>query len=151
MNPRDDEVKMHAIVDTNRGKIAFRLQRKEAPKTVENFVKLARQGFYDNLAWHRAIPNFVIQTGCPKGDGTGGPGYTLEAELNGREHVRGTVAMARGRALHSAGSQFYIARGPLPHLDGQYTVFGQVTSGLEVLDKIQQGDKVERVTIIEDV
>jgi peptidyl-prolyl cis-trans isomerase B (cyclophilin B) len=141
---------MHALVDTNRGKIAFRLQAKDAPRTVENFVKLARQGFYDNLAWHRVVPNFVIQTGCPKGDGTGGPGYKVEAEINEREHVKGTVAMARGKNLNSGGSQFYIARSRLPHLDRKYTVFGQVTSGIEVLDKIVEGDKVNRVSIIED-
>src|SRR5262245_61729749 len=82
---------MHAVIDTNRGKIAFRFHPKDAPKTCDNFVKLAKQGFYDNLKWHRVIDNFVIQGGCPKGDGTGGPGYTIAAEFNDRLHVKGTV------------------------------------------------------------
>jgi peptidyl-prolyl cis-trans isomerase B (cyclophilin B) len=141
---------MHAVVETNRGTIAFRFHDKDAPKTCENFVKLAKKGFYDNLTWHRCIPNFVIQGGCPKGDGTGGPGYTIGAELSKRLHIKGTVAMARGTSLDSAGSQFYIARTKLPHLDGQYTVFGEVTLGMDVIDKIQQGDAIKKVSIIED-
>lgn len=141
---------MHAVLDTSKGTINIRLQPKDAPKTCDNFVKLAKSGFYDNLTWHRVIQNFVIQGGCPKGDGTGGPGYTIDAELNERNHEKGTVAMARGAGLHTAGSQFYIARAKLPHLDGQYTVFGQVTTGLDVVDKIQQGDKIKKVTIVEE-
>ncbi len=141
---------MHAVIDTNRGTIAFRFHQKDAPKTCDNFVKLAREGFYDNLTWHRCIPGFVIQGGCPKGDGTGGPGYTIPAELSERQHVKGTVAMARGPSLDSAGSQFYIARAKLPHLDKQYTVFGEVTSGFDVIDKIQKGDRIRKVTIIDE-
>ena len=141
---------MHAVIETSKGTINFRLQAKEAPRTCENFVKLAKQGFYDNLTWHRVLPNFVIQGGCPKGDGTGGPGYTIDAELSELKHVKGTVAMARGQSLNSAGSQFYIARTSLPHLDKQYTVFGQVTSGFDVIDKISQGDVMKKVSILED-
>lgn len=141
---------MHAVIETSRGSIAFRLQPKDAPKTCDNFVKLAKQGFYDNLTWHRVIDNFVIQGGCPKGDGTGGPGYTIDAELNANRHIKGTVAMARGQSLNSAGSQFYIARTALPHLDKQYTVFGQVTSGFDVIDKIKQGDSIKKVSIVEE-
>jgi peptidyl-prolyl cis-trans isomerase B (cyclophilin B) len=139
---------MHAVIETNKGTISFRLQPKDAPKTCDNFVKLAKQGFYENLTWHRVIDNFVIQGGCPKGDGTGGPGYTIDAELNEHKHVKGTVAMARGSSLNSAGSQFYIARTALPHLDKQYTVFGSVTSGFDVLDKIRQGDAIKKVSIV---
>ncbi len=141
----------HAVIDTNRGKISFRFHPKDAPKTCDNFIKLARQGFYDNLSWHRVIDNFVIQGGCPKGDGSGGPGYTINAEFNDRPHVKGSVAMARSpQKPDSGGSQFYIARTKLPSLDKKYTVFGEVTSGFDVIDKIQQGDKIEKVTIVEE-
>ena len=141
---------MHAVIETTRGTIAFRFAPKEAPKTCENFVKLAKQGFYDNLKWHRVVADFVIQGGCPKGDGTGGPGYSIDAEFSELKHVKGTVAMARGSSLNSAGSQFYIARQNLPHLDKQYTVFGQVTSGFDVVDKIKQGDAIKKVSIVEE-
>ncbi len=141
---------MHAVIDTTKGSITFRFDREKAPTTVENFVKLARKGFYDKTTWHRVIDNFVIQGGCPRGDGRGGPGYTIDAELSDRKHLRGTVAMARGRSLNSAGSQFYICRSTLPHLDGQYTVFGTVTTGLDVVDKIGMGDEVKRVSIVDE-
>ena len=121
----------------------------DAPKTVENFVKLAKQGFYDGLKFHRVVPDFVVQGGCPKGDGTGGPGWTIPAEFNSKKHVRGTVAMARSQHPDSAGSQFYICYGPTPHLDRNYTVFGQVTSGMEHVDRIKQGDKMKSVEIQE--
>ena len=122
----------------------------DAPKTVENFVKLAKQGFYDGLKFHRVVPDFVVQGGCPKGDGTGGPGWTVPAEFNSRKHVRGTVAMARSQHPDSAGSQFYICYGPTPHLDRNYTVFGQVTSGMEHVDRIKQGDRMKKVAIVEE-
>ncbi len=121
----------------------------DAPKTVENFVKLAKQGFYNGLTFHRVVPDFVVQGGCPKGDGTGGPGWTIPAEFNSKKHVRGTVAMARSQHPDSAGSQFYICYGPTPHLDRNYTVFGQVTSGMEHVDRIKQGDKMKSVEIQE--
>jgi peptidyl-prolyl cis-trans isomerase B (cyclophilin B) len=127
--------------------IAFYPQ--DAPKTVENFVTLAKKGFYNGLSFHRVVPDFVVQGGCPKGDGTGGPGYTIPAEFNSKKHLRGTVAMARSQHPDSAGSQFYICYGATPHLDRNYTVFGQVTSGMEHVDQIKQGDKMKTVEILE--
>jgi cyclophilin family peptidyl-prolyl cis-trans isomerase len=121
----------------------------DAPKTVENFVTLAKKGFYNGLTFHRVVPDFVVQGGCPKGDGTGGPGHTVPAEFGARKHVRGTVAMARSQHPDSAGSQFYICYGPTPHLDRNYTVFGQVTSGMEHVDRIKQGDTMKTVEIQE--
>ena len=121
----------------------------DAPKTVTNFVTLARKGFYNGLTFHRVVPDFVVQGGCPKGDGTGGPGHTIPAEFNARKHVRGTVAMARSQHPDSAGSQFYITYGATPHLDRNYTVFGQVTSGMEHVDRIKQGDRMKTVEIVE--
>jgi peptidyl-prolyl cis-trans isomerase B (cyclophilin B) len=121
----------------------------DAPKTVENFVKLAKQGFYNGLTFHRVVPDFVVQGGCPKGNGTGGPGWTVPAEFNKQKHLRGSVAMARSQHPDSAGSQFYICYGPTPHLDNNYTVFGQVTSGMEHVDRIKQGDRMKMVDIME--
>jgi len=121
----------------------------DAPKTVENFVTLAKKGFYNGLKFHRVVPDFVVRGGCPKGDGTGGPGYTIPAEFNARKHVRGTVAMARSQHPDSAGSQFYICYGPTPHLDRNYTVFGQVTTGMEHVDRIKQNDQMKTVEITE--
>jgi len=121
----------------------------DAPKTVENFVTLAKKGFYNGLKFHRVVPDFVVQGGCPKGDGTGGPGYTIPAEFNSKKHLRGTVAMARSQHPDSAGSQFYICYGSTPHLDRNYTVFGQVTSGMEAVDQIKQGDTMKTVEILE--
>jgi peptidyl-prolyl cis-trans isomerase B (cyclophilin B) len=121
----------------------------DAPKTVENFVTLAKKGFYNGLTFHRVVPDFVVQGGCPKGDGTGGPGYTIPAEFNSKKHLRGTVAMARSQHPDSAGCQFYICYGATPHLDRNYTVFGQVTSGMEHVDRIKQGDRMKTVEILE--
>jgi peptidyl-prolyl cis-trans isomerase B (cyclophilin B) len=122
---------------------------KDAPKTVENFVTLAKKGFYNGLTFHRVVPGFVVQGGCPKGNGTGGPGYTIAAEFNQNKHVRGSLAMARSQAPDSAGSQFYITYGAQPHLDNNYTVFGKVTSGMEHVDRIKQGDRMKSVAIVE--
>ena len=122
----------------------------DAPKTVENFVTLAKKGFYNGLKFHRVVPDFVVQGGCPKGDGTGGPGYTIPAEFNTKKHVRGTVAMARSQHPDSAGCQFYITYGATPHLDGSYTVFGHVVSGMEHVDRIKQGDRMKTVAIVEE-
>jgi peptidyl-prolyl cis-trans isomerase B (cyclophilin B) len=133
--------------DGNTIDIAFYPQ--DAPKTVENFVTLAKKGFYNGLKFHRVVPDFVVQGGCPKGDGTGGPGYTIPAEFNSKKHLRGTVAMARSQHPDSAGSQFYICYGATPHLDRNYTVFGQVTSGMEHVDRIKQGDRMKTVEITE--
>ena len=122
----------------------------DAPKTVENFVTLAKKGFYNGLTFHRVVPDFVVQGGCPKGNGTGGPGYQIKAEFNKQKHVRGSVAMARSQHPDSAGSQFYITYAPTPHLDGNYTVFGKVTSGMEHVDRIKQGDRMKTVIIVEE-
>ena len=132
------------------GEIRMELYPDSAPKTVESFIALAKKGFYDGLTFHRVVPGFVAQGGDPKGDGTGGPGYTLKAEFNARKHLRGAVAMARSAHPDSAGSQFYIGFAPAPHLDGKYTVFGQVTAGMEVVDRIQIGDRMKTVRIAEE-
>ncbi len=132
------------------GEIRLEFFPEDAPKTVENFVTLAKKGFYNGLNFHRVVPDFVVQGGCPTGNGTGGPGYTVKAEFNKQKHVRGTLAMARSQHPDSAGSQFYICYGNTPHLDGQYTVFGKVVSGMELVDRIKQGDKMTSVTITEE-
>jgi cyclophilin family peptidyl-prolyl cis-trans isomerase len=134
----------------NGNEIRMEFYPADAPKTVENFVTLAKKGFYNNLTFHRVVPDFVVQGGCPKGNGTGGPGYTIPAEFNKQKHVRGTVAMARSQHPDSAGSQFYICYGATPHLDGNYTVFGKVTSGMEHVDRIKQGDRMTSVAIVEE-
>lgn len=132
------------------GEIRLEFYPEDAPKTVENFVTLARKGFYNGLTFHRVVPDFVVQGGDPKGNGTGGPGYTIKAEFNKQKHVRGSVAMARSQHPDSAGSQFYICYGPTPHLDGNYTVFGRVGSGMELVDRIKQGDRMKTVAIVEE-
>jgi peptidyl-prolyl cis-trans isomerase B (cyclophilin B) len=134
----------------NGNEIRLEFYPADAPKTVENFVTLAKKGFYNNLTFHRVVRDFVVQGGCPKGDGTGGPGYTVPAEFNKQKHVRGTLAMARSQDPNSAGSQFYICYGSTPHLDGSYTVFGKVTSGMEHVDRIKQGDRMKSVAIVEE-
>ena len=131
------------------GEIRIELYPEDAPKTVESFITLSKKGFYDGLTFHRIVPGFVAQGGDPKGDGTGGPGYQLKAEFNKRKHLRGTVAMARSQSPDSAGSQFYICFAPAPHLDNNYTIFGQVTAGMDVVDRIKPGDKMKSVKIEE--
>lgn len=133
----------------NGAEIQIEFYPEDAPRTVENFVGLAKKGFYSGLTFHRVVPDFVVQGGCPKGTGTGGPGYTIPAEFNAQKHVRGTVAMARSQHPDSAGSQFYICYGPTPHLDGNYTVFGRVVAGMEHVDRIEQGDRMTSVVIVE--
>ena len=143
-------VKQTAIITMEKGgEIKIDFFPEDAPKTVENFVTLAKKGFYNGLTFHRVEPGFVVQGGDPKGNGTGGPGYTIKAEFNKQKHVRGTVAMARSNDPDSAGSQFYICFKPAPFLDGQYTVFGIVTSGMDVVDRIKVGDKMKSVKIVE--
>jgi peptidylprolyl isomerase/peptidyl-prolyl cis-trans isomerase B (cyclophilin B) len=137
------------IVMEKGGEIRIELFPEDAPKTVASFVTLAKKGFYNGLTFHRVVPGFMAQTGDPKGDGSGGPGYTLKAEFNPRKHIRGTVAMARRADPDSAGSQFYICFAPAPHLDGQYTVFGQVVKGIETVDQIKIGDRMKTITIEE--
>ena len=144
------KVKQTAVITMEKGGvIALEFFPEDAPKTVENFVTLAKKGYYDGVTFHRVEPNFVVQGGDPKGDGTGGPGYTIKDEFNKQKHVRGVVAMARTQAPNSAGSQFYFTLAPAHFLDGQYTVFGKVTSGMEVVDKIKVGDKMKSVKITE--
>jgi len=144
-------VKQTGVITLEKGgEIRLEFYPEDAPKTVENFVTLAKKGFYNGLNFHRVVPDFVVQGGCPKGNGTGGPGYTIKAEFNKQKHVRGTLAMARSQSPDSAGSQFYICYGATPHLDGQYTVFGKVVSGIEHVDRIKQGDKMTSVTITEE-
>jgi cyclophilin family peptidyl-prolyl cis-trans isomerase len=143
-------VKQSAIITMDKGgEIKIDFYPADAPKTVENFVTLAKKGFYDGLTFHRVEPGFVVQGGDPKGNGTGGPGYQIKAEFNKQKHVRGTVAMARSQSPDSAGSQFYICFKPAPFLDGQYTVFGIVTAGMDVVDGIKIGDKMKSVKIVE--
>jgi peptidylprolyl isomerase/peptidyl-prolyl cis-trans isomerase B (cyclophilin B) len=136
-----------AVIETEKGTIVFSFYKDDAPKTVENFIKLTKQGFYNGLTFHRVEPGFVIQGGDPNGNGMGGPGYTIKAEFNSRPHVKGTVAMARSNDPDSAGSQFYICLGDAHFLDRKYTVFGQVTEGQDAVDKIRRGDKMVKVTI----
>jgi len=138
------------------GEIQIEFFPGDAPKTVENFVKLASEGFYDGQIFHRVEPGFVVQTGDPQsktlkpGDpklGTGGPGYTIKAEFNKRPHERGAVAMARTSDPDSAGSQFYITLAPANFLDGKYTVFGKVVGGMNVVDSIKVGDRIASIKI----
>ena len=137
------------IVMQKGGEIRLELYPEDAPKTVESFITLSTKGFYDGLSFHRVVPGFVAQGGDPKGDGTGGPGYHLKAEFNAKKHLRGTLAMARAQDPDSAGSQFYICLGPQPSLDGKYTVFGQVTAGMDVVDHVRVGDRMKTVRIEE--
>ncbi len=125
-------------ISTDFGDITAELWDDVAPNHVENFLKLGREGFYDDLAFHRVICGFVIQGGCPKGDGTGGPGYQIRSEFNDRKHVPGTLSMARSGDPDSAGSQFFICltREKCRHLDGQYTGFGQVIEGMDIVEKL---------------
>jgi peptidyl-prolyl cis-trans isomerase B (cyclophilin B) len=136
---------MRCIIKTEKGDMFVELYPFDAPKTVENFVKLAKSGFYDNLTFHRVIPNFVIQGGCPKGDGTGGPGYQIPCELTGQNqyHDRGVLSMAHA-GPNTGGSQFFIchSRQNTQHLDRKHTCFGKVVQGLEVIDNIRIGDKI---------
>ncbi|MGC1381733.1 MAG: peptidylprolyl isomerase [Candidatus Baltobacteraceae bacterium] len=134
-------------VATPHGDIVFTLFPDDAPLHAAAFMKLAEAGFYDGLKFHRVEPGFVVQGGDPKGDGTGGPGYNLKAEFNPRPHLRGTVAMARSSQPDSAGSQFYICLDDARFLDGQYTVFGQMTEGFDALDAIKRGDAMTSVKV----
>jgi peptidylprolyl isomerase/peptidyl-prolyl cis-trans isomerase B (cyclophilin B) len=144
------KVKQSAVITMDKGgEIRIDFFPEDAPKTVENFTTLAKKGFYDGLTFHRVEPGFVVQGGDPKGNGTGGPGYKIKAEFNKQKHVRGAVAMARTQDPDSAGSQFYITLAPAHFLDGKYTVFGIVTSGMDVVDKVRVGDKMKSVKIVE--
>ena len=143
-------MKKFTIEMADGGIIKGELYEDIAPKSVANWEKLANEGFYDGLIFHRVIPGFMIQGGCPKGNGTGGPGYTIEGEFaangfkNDLKHERGVLSMARAMDPNSAGSQFFIMTTTSPHLDGQYAAFGRVTSGMEVADRIVNSKRDRR-------
>ncbi len=141
---------MTANIHTNKGIMTVTFYEKDAPGTVANFVKLSKSGFYDGLTFHRVIPNFVIQGGCPHGTGTGGPGYKIPCELTGdnQYHDKGVLSMAHA-GRNTGGSQFFIChnRQNTAHLDRNHTCFGKVTEGVEVIDMIQQGDTIEKIVI----
>lgn len=151
---------MKAIIKTNKGDMHVSFFENDAPNTVANFVKLAQEGYYDGLKWHRVIPDFVIQGGCPNTKegatgmpGTGGPGYQIDCELSGENqyHDRGVLSMAHA-GRNTGGSQFFVchSRNNTAHLDRNHTVFGKLTEGLDVLDAIAQGDSIDRIEIIND-
>ncbi|HEU0121812.1 MAG TPA: peptidylprolyl isomerase [Bryobacteraceae bacterium] len=139
-----------ATITTNRGVITLQLDAAAAPKTVNNFVFLAKDNFYDGIVFHRVIPDFMVQGGDPTGSGRGGPGYRFEDEFKGNAntHERGVISMANA-GPGTNGSQFFITHVPCPWLNGKHTVFGKVTSGLDVVDAIQQGDTMQTVVITE--
>jgi cyclophilin family peptidyl-prolyl cis-trans isomerase len=138
--------KVIATIHTDKGQIRLELFPQDAPITVDSFVTLARKGFFNNLTFHRVVPNFVIQGGDPRGDGEGGPGYQIRCEVNIRPYIRGSVGMALS-GKDTGGSQFFITHSPQPHLDGGYTVFGQVVGGMEVVDRIARGDFIRKIEI----
>ncbi len=144
---------MKAEIYTEKGLMKVEFYEKDAPNTVKNFVTLSKKGFYDGLTFHRVIPDFVIQGGCPDGTGAGGPGYTIDCELDGdnQYHDRGVLSMAHA-GRNTGGSQFFIChnRENTQHLDRNHTCFGKVYEGLEVIDDIRGGDKIEKIVIIED-
>jgi peptidyl-prolyl cis-trans isomerase B (cyclophilin B) len=137
-----------ATIETEKGTINIQFFDKDAPNTVKNFVDLAEKGFYDGLNFHRVIPNFMIQGGCPNGDGRGGPGYKINCEINPNRHEAGTLSMAHA-GKNTGGSQFFICHSPQPHLDGIHTVFGK-TEDMAVVNAIRQGDKMLSVKIQKD-
>jgi len=146
----------YAIIETERGTIVVELYDKVAPKTVANFETLVNKGFYNGLTWHRVVPDFVVQGGDPDGTGMGGPGYTVPAEIDKNEHhLRGSLATARtgdqvNPQRESSGSQFYICLKPQPGLDGDYTLFGGVINGMNVVDQIQKGDHMKKITLAKE-
>jgi len=138
-----------AIIETDKGNIVLELFESDAPNTVANFVKLINKGYYNGLKFHRVIPNFMVQGGCPVGNGTGGPGYTIKCEINPKKHLAGTLSMAHA-GKDTGGSQFFITHSPQPHLDGVHTVFGQVIEGMDVVNAIRQGDVMKQVKVVEE-
>ncbi|MDC2982248.1 peptidylprolyl isomerase [Bacteroidota bacterium] len=141
-----------AIIDTIKGKMEVEFYENDAPKTVQNFVDLSKSGFYNGLTFHRVIPDFVIQGGCPQGTGVGGPGYAIDCELDGdnQYHDRGVLSMAHA-GRNTGGSQFFIchSRENTAHLDRNHTCFGKVVEGVEVIDMIESGDKINSISIID--
>ncbi len=147
----DPKKKYFVTMETDKGTIEIELFPEHAPKTVNNFVFLAKEGFYDGISFHRVISDFVIQGGDPTGTGMGGPGYQFEDETknNPHKHETGTLSMANAGA-NTNGSQFFITHSPQPHLNGKHTVFGQVTSGMDVVNQIRARDKMIHVTVREE-
>ena len=141
-----------AEIKTAKGILKVEFFEKDAPKTVDNFTKLAKDGFYDGLTFHRVIPNFVIQGGCPDGTGAGGPGYQIDCELDGENqyHDKGVLSMAHA-GRNTGGSQFFVchSRENTAHLDRNHTCFGKVVEGLEVIDQISEGDVIETISVSE--
>jgi cyclophilin family peptidyl-prolyl cis-trans isomerase len=133
-------------VTTSKGSFTIELLPNDAPLTVDNFVRLARSGYYRNVTIHRVVPNFVIQDGDPRGDGNGGPGYQIRCEINEVPYDRAAVGMALS-GKDTGGSQWFVTHSPQPHLDGGYTVFGRVSRGMEVVDRIVRGDTIQSITI----
>jgi cyclophilin family peptidyl-prolyl cis-trans isomerase len=144
--PSDPLVPRTALVQTERGIILIALDHARAPVTVENFVHLARAKYFDGIAFHRVVPNFVLQDGCPRGDGWGGPGYMIPCEYNDRPYETGTVGMALA-GKDTGGSQWFVTLSPQPRLEGRYTVFGTVTRGMDVVERMMPGDRILRVTL----
>lgn len=140
-------------MSTAKGDMTIEFYEKDAPKTVANFVKLSKEGYYDGLTFHRVIPDFVVQGGCPNGTGTGGPGYSIDCELDGDNqfHDRGVLSMAHA-GRNTGGSQFFIchSRSNTAHLDRNHTCFGKVVEGVNVIDDIKVGDKINKIEILED-
>ncbi|QMU56657.1 MAG: peptidylprolyl isomerase [Candidatus Mycalebacterium zealandia] len=146
-----DTSKIYVVeIETNKGKITLEMYPEHAPKTVNNFVFLAGEGFYDGVVFHRVIRDFVIQGGDPSATGSGGPGYRFEDETAGNPlvHSRGMISMANS-GPDTNGSQFFITHSPQPHLNGRHTVFGKVIDGMDVVDAMEEGDKMEKVTASE--
>lgn len=148
----EPEKNYFAVIHTSKGDITCELKTKEAPLSATNFIQLAQGGFYNGLVFHRVVPNFVIQGGDPEGTGRGGPGYTIPHEIK-LSHELGALAWARlpdnvNPKKRSSGSQFYITLEKIPYLDGEYTVFGQTVTGLEVIKKIEQGDVIKNIEIV---
>jgi cyclophilin family peptidyl-prolyl cis-trans isomerase len=139
-----------AYIDTSKGTIQFELAVLDAPRTAANFMTLVRRNYFRGVQLHRVVPDFVVQDGDPRGDGEGGPGYTIRDEINQRPYLRGTVGMALDWA-DTGGSQFFITHSPQPHLDGRYTVFGQVVAGMDVVDRLQQWDTIDRIRVWDGV
>jgi cyclophilin family peptidyl-prolyl cis-trans isomerase len=144
-------VSTQVYLDTDRGTIQIELAVNEAPLTTQNFINLALKGYFNGLSVHRVVPDFVMQDGDPRGDGEGGPGYTIRDEFNERPYLRGTVGMALDPWPDTGGSQYFITHSPQPHLDAKYTVFGQVIAGMDVVDKIQQWDVIRQVRVWDGV
>jgi len=143
------QLSKYAIIETSKGSIKFELFEEKAPITTKNFIDLVKKGFYNGLTFHRVIHGFMIQGGDPSGDGTGGPGYTIQDEFHPQlKHLEGTVSMANA-GPDTGGSQFFICEEPQPHLNGRHSVFGQVVQGMAIVRAIKQGDVMNKVYITE--